>query len=164
MSNIYAINSLEIPKLGVLLDSGNTGAGKRCFIVIFNEDIKDLSVFQSHGKCIYYETWLQDPLESIIFDYFLIDTRKDGAFEYLKCHKLENYNVIYFTSDKKVYSKLTAKFQKYDNINVISSIPYHQFKENFEKLLMFGASVKDLVLDEDFQKTAKSLFKCFSRK
>jgi hypothetical protein len=164
MASIYTINSLEVPKLSVQLDSGNSGSGKKSFVVIYNEDIKDLNIFQSHGRCLFYEPWLQDPLDSIVFDYFLIDTRKEGAFEYLKCQRLENYNVIYYTSDKKIHAKLTEKFQKYDNINVISSIPNHQFKENFERLLMFGASVKDLVLDENFQKTAKSLFKCFSRK
>lgn len=159
------MNSLEIPKLNVNPVQVVVGeyVNKKNFVVITNEDL-DVRAFQDHGRVLFYESWLKDPLESLVFDYFVCDTRKNGALDFLKCSNLQNYNVIYFTTDKSIHKKLTQKFREHDNINVLSSIPDNQFKENFEKLLMFGASVKDLVLDENIQKSAKSLFSCFSRK
>jgi hypothetical protein len=155
--------NLEVPKMNSQIVMGDY-APKKNFLIITNEDLDEVNFFQSHGRCVFYEAWLKDPLESILFDYFICDTRKAGALDYLKCSKLENYNVIYYTSNKNNHRKLTDKFKNYDNINVLSSIPNNDYKENFDKLLMFGARIQDLVLDENIQKTAKSLFSCFSRK
>lgn len=154
---------LEVPKLATVLVP-EYNPNKKAFVIIANEEIKDLAYFQSHGRCVFYESWMNDPLDSLLFDYFFCDTRKEGAMDYLKCNQLEKYNIIYYTTDKKIHRNLSAKFRDNENVNVLSSIPNNNIKPNFDKLLMFGASVKDLILDENVQKATKSLFSCFSRK
>lgn len=141
--------NLEIPKLSVYMGETVPNFQKK-FIIMYKTNIPEdeMNKFLSYGKCIFFEPWHND-VNDYQFDYYFINLKSLKAENFIKTNNLQNFNIVYLTDNNNEHKQLDTQFRENPNINVIKRIPDEQgFKEKFDKLLMYGSIIGNVVLPE----------------
>jgi hypothetical protein len=142
--------NLEIPKLGDYVIGQSIPNMQKKFIIMYKTNIPEDEIhkFLSYGKCVFYESFHSD-INDYIFDYYFINLKNPKAENFIKTNNLQNFNIVYLTNNNNEHKQLDSQFRENPNINVIKKIPDEQgFKEKFDKLLMYGSIIGNVVLPE----------------
>lgn len=139
--------NLEVPKLDFVIGQAIPNVQKK-FIIMYKNNINqdDMNKFLSYGKCVIWEAWHND-ISDYQFDYYFINLSNPKSENFIKTNNLQNFNIVYLTDNNKEHKNLSEQFKENPNINVLKKLPdEQQFKEKFDKLLMYGAVISDVVL------------------
>ena len=141
--------NLEVPKLEFVIGQSIPNVSKK-FIIFYKNNITqdDMNKFLSYGKCVFFESWHQN-ITDYDFDYYFINLNNPKSENFIKTNNLNNYNIIYHVENNNEFKKLSDQFRDNPNINVLKKIPdEQQFKDKFDKLLMYGAVIGEVILPE----------------
>jgi len=132
------------------------------FILLITRDLDDddISLLKEYGRVIKFEYKVYNniPIQSLVFDYFIIDIRESEDrhyFQQIEKIYVDKYNIV----------SICHSFQRYDDYheevgvdNIITKLPSKQaFKQDFDRLLLQKKITKPRV----FLSCIKSAYRLF---